>query len=135
MNYLFLDTSYIVALELFDDQNHKKTLEHWRNLDKTNLVLVTTSYIFDETVTFLNSRGLHSKAIEVGNRLLTSRAIQFIQVDEHLFRESWEYFQKYQDKFYSLTDCLSFIVMQQLKINMALTYDQHFVQAGFVKLP
>jgi len=135
MNYLFLDTSYIVALELSDDQNHLVTLEHWRSLDKSSLCLVTSSYVFDEVVTFLSSRGFRSKANEVGKRLLTSKSIKFIQIDEELFWEGWAYFQKYQDKSYSLTDCLSFVIMNQLKINFALTYDQHFVQAGFGRLP
>ncbi len=135
MNYLFLDTSYIVALELSDDQNHLVTLEHWRGLDKSSLCLVTSSYVFDKVVTFLSSRGFRSKANEVEKRLLGSKSIKFIQVDEDLFWEGWEYFQKYQDKSYSLTDCLSFVIMNQLKINLALTYDQHFVQAGFGRLP
>ncbi|AOY82046.1 PIN domain-containing protein [Moorena producens JHB] len=135
MNCLFLDTSYMIALELADDQNHQITLNHWQNLDKTNLKLVTTSYVFDELVTFLNSRYLHSKAVEIGKRLLTSSVVDLIQVNEVLFLEGWDYFQKYQDKSYSLTDCLSFVVMNKLKINVALTFDQHFVQAGFIKLP
>lgn len=85
MNYLFLDTSYIVALELSDDQNHLVTLEHWRGLDKKSLCLVTSSYVFDEVVTFLSSRGFRNKATDVGKRLLTSKSIKFIQVDEELF--------------------------------------------------
>ncbi|NEP50033.1 MAG: PIN domain-containing protein, partial [Moorea sp. SIO3C2] len=118
MNCLFLDTSYLIALELADDQNHQITLNHWQSLDKTNLKLVTTSYVFDEVVTFLNSRYLHSKAVEIGKRLLTSSVVDLIQVNEVLFLEGWDYFQKYQDKSYSLTDCLSFVVMNKLKINV-----------------
>ncbi|NEO51275.1 MAG: PIN domain-containing protein, partial [Moorea sp. SIO4A3] len=81
------------------------------------------------------SRYLHSKAVEIGKRLLTSSVVDLIQVNEVIFLEGWDYFQKYQDKSYSLTDCLSFVVMNKLKINVALTFDQHFVQAGFIKLP
>ena len=85
MNCLFLDTSYLIALELADDQNHKIALNHWQTLDKSNLKLVTTSYVFDEIATFLNSRNFHSKAVETGNRLLTSSLVDFIQVDETFF--------------------------------------------------
>lgn len=89
----------------------------------------------DEVVTFFNSRDRHAKAVEVGNRLLQSSLIQFIHVDSNLFYQSWNYFVQRPDKSYSLTDCISFLVMQQLGIQAALTFDQHFIQAGFLKLP
>jgi predicted nucleic acid-binding protein len=38
------------------------------------------------------------------------------------------------DKAWSLTDCISFVVMQREGITEALTGDQHFEQAGFVAL-
>ncbi|MGH7960890.1 MAG: type II toxin-antitoxin system VapC family toxin [Candidatus Binatia bacterium] len=104
----------------------------------TNVVwfdLVTTSYVFDEVVTYFNSRGYHAKAVEVGNRLLTSPSVQLVQVDEGLFREGWHYFEQHQDKDYSLTDCLSFVVMERFGIETAFAFDQHFVQAGFKRRP
>ena len=47
----------------------------------------------------------------------------------------WSYFQKHQDKSYSLTDCISFVVMRDENINTAFAFDHHFVQAGFSKKP
>lgn len=47
MTKLFLDASYLIALELTNDQNHQITLHHWQTLDKKTVLLVTTSYIFD----------------------------------------------------------------------------------------
>ncbi len=35
------------------------------------------------------------------------------------------------DKDWGLTDCLSFVVMEERGITVALSADQHFVQAGF----
>jgi uncharacterized protein len=135
MTAVFLDTGYVLALELFNDQNHRAAVKHWRSLRKRLPPLVTTSYVFDEVVTYFNSRGYHAKAVEVGNRLLTSPSVQFVQVDERLFKEGWQYFQLHKDKDYSLTDCISFVVMKMLRIETAFAFDQHFVQAGFQKLP
>lgn len=132
---VFVDTSYLLALELKNDQNHKIANKHWQDFVKDSFSLVTTSYIFDETVTYLNSRGFHDKAVEVGENLLLSSSVELIQVDENLFLEGWAMFQKHKDKRYSLTDCISFIVMEQKEIQTALTFDKHFVQTGFDTKP
>ena len=98
---------------------------------KTKFAVVTTSYIFDETVTYLNSRNHQKKAVEVGENLLLSPTVELVHVDENLFFEGWTMFQKYQDKRYSLTDCISFVVMKQKRLEIALTFDKYFIQAGF----
>ena len=131
MKTYFADTSYWLSLELNDDQNHEPALAHWQKLVKTAFAIVTTSYVFDETVTYLNSRNYHEKAVEVGENLLFSPTIKLVQVNESLFFDGWAMFQKYQDKRYSLTDCISFLVMQQHDLDTALTFDKHFTQAGF----
>jgi predicted nucleic acid-binding protein len=135
MNSVFLDTGFLLGLELTNDQNHQAALKHWRSLMKSLPPLVKTSYVLNETVTYFNSRRHHDKAVEVGNMLLKSSSVQLVQIDEYLFMEGWRYFQKHQDKTYSLTDCISFVVMKRSKIETALTFDQHFVQAGFKKFP
>jgi len=132
---VFLDTSYLLALELANDQNHAAALAHWHSVAQRLPSLVTTTYIFDETVTFFNSRGYHAKAVQVGTNLLQSRSVQLIHIDEALFYAGWQFFERHQDKQYSLTDCISFIVMQQLGIGLAYTFDQHFTQAGFTQVP
>lgn len=135
MNLLFLDTNYVIALEVSDDQHHRDAQEHWTKLLELPLSLVTTSYVLDEVVTFLNSRRHHSKAVRIGNNLLTGSLIQLIHVDKDLFYEGWQYFEQHADKTFSLTDCISFVLMKRLEITEALTFDRHFGQAGFVKLP
>lgn len=39
------------------------------------------------------------------------------------------------DKEWSLVDAASFIVMRRLGITEAFTSDQHFIQAGFLRVP
>jgi predicted nucleic acid-binding protein len=130
-----LDTSYVIALEASDDQYHSRASTHWPNVTKTPFQLITTSYIFTEIVTYFNSRHRHSKAIEIGKRLLTSQQVEMVAVNSQLFEQGWQLFQRYDDKSYSLTDCISFEVMRQLNLTIALTFDHHFTQAGFLRLP
>ncbi|WP_193197147.1 type II toxin-antitoxin system VapC family toxin [Nostoc sp. MG11] len=124
-----------MALELTDERYHHVAKQYWQGLRNSPPKLITSSYVFNEIVTFLNSRNHHDKAVEIGNRLLNSTTIQMVQVDEALFFEGWQYFQQHDDKSYSLTDCISFIVMSRLNIQMALTFDKHFVQAGYQRVP
>jgi predicted nucleic acid-binding protein len=70
MKRLFLDTSYLIALEAADDQHHERASVHWQDLSISLPLLITTSYIFDEVVTFFNSRNRHTKAVEIGSLLL-----------------------------------------------------------------
>ena len=132
---LFLDTGYVIALETADDQNHQAASKHWQSLSKSLPQLITTSYVFDEIATFFNSRKQHAKAVEVGNRLLRSPTVQFVHVDEALFYNAWKFFVQRDDKTYSLTDCISFLVMKKLGSETALTFDRHFVQEGFGSVP
>jgi predicted nucleic acid-binding protein len=134
VNAVFIDTGYLVALESAADQHHARAVSHWLASAKSLPLLVTTSFIFDEVVTFLNSRGQHAKAVELGTRLMTSPSLRFIHVDDELFRAGWEYFRTRPDKRYSLTDCVSFVVMERLGLRVALTFDAHFEQAGFRRL-
>lgn len=82
-----------------------------------------------------NSRGQHTKAVEIGNRLIASRSVQFVHGDDALFYDTWRYFSQQADKSYSLTDCISFVLTERLGIRTAFAFDRHFVQAGFEKIP
>lgn len=135
MESLFLDTSYLLALELADDGNHGAAVKYWSEIVANLPPLITTSYVFSEVVTFFNSRGLHDKAVKLGLSLLRSQFVNIIHVDEAIFHQGWIYFQQHRDKKYSLTDCISFLLMQKNSITNALTFDKHFEQAGFMIIP
>jgi uncharacterized protein len=41
---------------------------------------------------------------------------------------------RYDDKDFSFTDAISFVVMERLGIRTAFTFDRHFAQYGFTSL-
>lgn len=135
MKSIFLDTGYVIALEASDDQHHEEAKTHWKGFITDRPRMTSTTYVFDEVVTFFNSRGRHEKAVETGKRLQASKMLELIPVGDELFEEGWKYFQEHGDKRYSLTDCISFVVMQKHDMRMALAFDKHFEQAGFQRLP
>lgn len=135
MRRAFLDTGYLIALEAADDQYHTAAAQHWRGFRGRHVELVTTTYVFDEVVTYFNSRGFHDKTLEIGRRLIESPSVRLVHVDQELFEAGWEYLRKRSDKLYSLTDSISFVVMEREGLRTALAFDEHFKQAGFRRLP
>ncbi|MGF1473628.1 MAG: type II toxin-antitoxin system VapC family toxin [Rubrobacteraceae bacterium] len=131
---VFLDSGYLVAYENADDQNHHRAREHWASLAR-DPILVTTSYVLDEVLTFLNARRQHRKAVSIGDRLLDGSFAELIHVDEDLLRRGFDLFRRRPDKRYSLTDCISFLVMRDHQIDTAYAFDDHFGQEGFTRVP
>jgi predicted nucleic acid-binding protein len=131
MKPLFLDTSFVVALHASDDQSHRHAVDGWLSVLSQRRRLITTTFILDETATLLNARGLHELAVTAGTQIIKSPAVTLLHVDVGLLERGWAYFCRHADKRYSLTDCISFVVMQERGLREALTFDQHFTQAGF----
>ena len=63
---------------------------------------------------------------------MNSPIVDMIHVDNDQFMDGWEYFQRHNDKRYSLSDCVSFIVMERYDIYTACAFDRDFIQAGFM---
>jgi len=131
---VFVDTGYLIALEDADDDNHSAAVEHREGLREMPS-LTTTSYIVDEVVTFFNVRGQHGKAVELGEALLSSPSVVMVHVAENLFGRGLDLLRERPDKRYSLTDCVSFVVMRERGISVAFAFDKHFEQEGFVREP
>jgi predicted nucleic acid-binding protein len=60
--------------------------------------------------------------------------VAIVPLSDQLWRQAVDLFGNRIDKDWSLTDCVSFAVMQGGNITEALTGDHHFEQAGFVAL-
>jgi predicted nucleic acid-binding protein len=132
---VFIDSGYLIALDIRNDERHAETSRHWREFVRTGPQLVTTNLVLAEVLAFFQSRGLHEKGVELGRRLLRSDYVRLVYADEGLCRAGFEYLEAHGDKQYSFTDCVSFVLMNRLHIRQALAFDRHFEQAGFVMLP
>jgi len=54
-----------------------------------------------------------------------------VPTTEQLLQDGIDLYDQRLDKEWSLTDCISFVVMQDLNLRDVLTADIHFEQAGF----
>jgi hypothetical protein len=52
-------------------------------------------------------------------------------MESGLFERGLSLYLRRMDKDWSLTDCVSFVVMEEMALTDALTGDRHFEQAGF----
>jgi hypothetical protein len=59
---------------------------------------------------------------------------QIVLASHELFSRGLDLYDERHDKNWSLTDCISFVVMKDFGLMEALTGDRHFEQAGFVPL-
>lgn len=132
---LFVDTSGWCAVYDRSDGNHRRAIAFWRGLATRKISLVTSDYVFDETVTLLRLRAGLPAAITFGDALLASRATALVEVDRALRDEAWSLMKRYDDKAFSFTDCTSFAIMKRLGLAAALGFDHHFRQMGFVLHP
>ena len=132
MNRVFVDTSGWYAYAREDDPAHagaREALERWEGR------LVTTDYVFDETVTLARARLGAVAATKIGDALLDSEVVELIRLLPEDFEDAWDLFKKGKDKKWSFTDCASFAVMRRLRLRIAVATDRHFLQAGFDALP
>ena len=61
-------------------------------------------------------------------------SVKIIGESDALYSRGLAFFGERLDKEWSLTDCISFVVMKDEKLIEALTHDRHFKQAGFAPI-
>jgi predicted nucleic acid-binding protein len=128
MKRVFADTSFYVAILNVDDAFHAKA-------DALALTFtgetVTTEYVIVELGNWL-SRASSRQAFPVFvEELQADPQTMVVPAEGDLLAEGIRLYARRPDKDWSLTDCLSFVVMDRLGLQDALAADHHFHQAGF----
>jgi predicted nucleic acid-binding protein len=134
-----VDTTFLVARFNTRDRNHRAArafLEAQGQPGASPYRLVLTDYIFDETVTTILYRsGRHDVAARAGRAIRDSKVLRLLKLEEPVIDAAWNLFLERPDKLWSFTDCTSFVLMENLDMRKALTFDHNFPEAGFVALP
>jgi predicted nucleic acid-binding protein len=125
---IFVDASYLVAFANPADVLHARARAWSGVIDES---LLTTDFVLCEFVNLLSKAKDRRRAAATLNWFNSVVGAQRVAASRALFDAGLFLHEQRPDKEWSLTDCISFHVMQQHAITRALTHDHHFEQAGF----
>lgn len=131
MNAYFADTYFFLALLSADDEAHGMAVALNRTL---RAAMVTTSWVLTEVGDALAAPSTRSVFVELLDALRSDPQVVIVPPSEVLFDRAIALYSNRMDKGWSLTDCISFVVMEDRGIRDALTGDHHFERAGFQAL-
>ena len=120
---LFADSWYYIALLLKSDQAHARVIAFTKGLDAK---IFTTAWVLTEVANALSARRFRSEFLSLLDDLEANQNVVIVGPDPQIFRQGLELYRSRADKDWSLTDCISFVVMTDRGISEALTGDHHF---------
>ncbi len=132
MDRLFVDTSAWYALVNRDDPEHAMVSGALRTFAGR---LVTSNFVFDETVSLCFYRLGHALAEKVGAKLLDPGVTDLLWVTAEDEAEAWRLFVERPDQRYSFTDCTSFVLLRRLGLRRVAALDEDFRREGFELVP
>lgn len=128
---VFADTHYYLALCNPRDVAHPRAVEASRQFTGS---VVTSAWVIQELADGLAAPPARAGFLQLLESLEEDAATIIVQSDQSLWRKGLELYRSRRDKAWSLTDCISFEIMRERGITVALTGDHHFEQAGFAAL-
>ena len=131
MNELFADSFYFIARLGPDDRWHKVATAFPLTRDT---IIVTTEWILVEIADAFSKPGSRAQSGNLIQRLRGAASITIVPANPVHLSAGLDLYISRPDKDWSLTDCISFIIMRERGLKEALTGDHHFEQAGFKAL-
>ena len=131
MSVAFADSFYFLALLNRRDRMHVRAQQIASGRDFRAL---TTRAVLIEVADALAGTRTRAIAADYLADLERLDSVEIVPLSEELYARGFALYCDRPDKEWSLTDCISFVVMGDRGIREALTGDRHFAQAGFVPL-
>ena len=133
---IFVDTGFFYALASARDPDHDRVVEVFETFRNQRLpdVLLTTNHVVFETIQLARSRRGHPMAVSIGKELYSQKLTRIHWVTPEEEKSAFDYMIMYEDKNYSVVDCLSFFIMDKLGISEALAVDSHFTHRFVARL-
>lgn len=128
MKEVFADSFYFFAILNPSDPGYPDAIQY---SEERNDRLVTTAWVLTEVADGLARTSRRAAFQETLDALLLEPQSIVIPPSKNFFDKGIALYNSRLDKTWSLTDCISFVVMRERGIKEALTGDRHFEQAGF----
>ncbi len=125
----FLDTAYVLALLNQKDTYHKQAKTMLPLMHSAHEVWLTEAILIEIANALASSN--RSAAVSFINSCYFTPNVRVVSVDGKLLKRAVDFYKNRGDKEWGLTDCISFIVMDDNDLAEAFTTDDHFQQAGF----
>jgi len=135
VDHLFVDTSAWVAVVNSRDQYHPAAGDFYRHCFNNYARLITSNLVVAETYIMLRLDCSSKVALQWWEMITDSIKIEVVYADAGLTADAFDLIRKFKDQFISLTDAVSFKIMEERQIKEAFTFDAHFSTAGLIKLP
>lgn len=129
MSEIFADTFFWIALTNVLDEGHRRANALLRAA--TAGQLVTTHEVLTEYLNYFSGSKNRSRATLLALDILQDPVVHVLAQSPDSFQSGLNLYRARPDKGYSLTDCISMVVMRREGIGEALTNDAHFEQEGF----
>jgi hypothetical protein len=128
MSGCFADTYFFIALLFENDNAHAEAQARVVDLSGR---LYTSVWVLTEVADALAMPGRRERFLPFLPFLRTNPLVTIVPPEQTLFDRATALYSQRPDKAWSLTDCISFTIMQDYGLHDALTGDHHFEQAGF----
>ncbi len=129
---VFVDTNAFYALVSETDQEHATARSIREALQNEPAYLLTTNYVFLETVSLRQRRHGMKAATRFGDFVGEEVDVVWIAASQH--RAAWEYWKQRGMRGPSLVDCSCVVVMRELGVRRVFEFDEQFRTAGFTLL-
>ncbi len=132
---MFVDTSAWYPVVRASVVGHVEVTGALREAVGAGRRLVTTNLVIAETHALLMWRAGRRTALEFARTVREPPNLVVCSTFELEERATDEWLEAYDDQDFSFTDAVSFAVMNERGIDLALALDSHFVVAGFEVMP
>jgi predicted nucleic acid-binding protein len=129
---VFVDTSAFYALASETDDEHAAARAIREALKHEAADLLTTNYVFLETVSLLQRRHGMAAARRFGD--FVAEEVTLVWLTEPQHRAAWDYWKERGARGLSLVDCSCVVVMRELGVQRVFGFDEQFRTVGLTLL-
>ncbi len=131
MRTVFADTSFYIALVNHRDEHHRRASQFANQYEGD---FITSAWVIEELADYLCDAPNRPLFLAMYGELCADPRVVIVPLSVELFDQGIELYTARLDKSWSLTDCVSFLIMEQRQLQEAASTDHHFIQAGFTAL-